>query len=352
MSRTETNPHPVATVEAPDLPEVTVLMPTYNGARFLEEQIESILGQDYKRLRLTVVDDGSQDRSYDLAKEIAARDSRVTVSRNPQNVGLIATIGRLLGSVETPYFALADQDDIWDGKKLSRSLRALRSANTSLVYSDVRVCNANGAVIDQSYLSSRRIRPVTGRDPVPFVFRNPAIGHTIVATKPVADIACDIPTNLVFHEAWIVAAACKVGAVGFVDEQLGRYRVHAANVVGPKRAAVSRRMLALASGQGRLARRQHTRATALTAVARLHPELRPIADLLQRRGNARLRGAPRYFTFMARYVPTIGLGAVLVEAMLFTVQGLVPTRLEDRGPMKAAETGTHGARPSSRRTGS
>jgi glycosyltransferase involved in cell wall biosynthesis len=309
---------------------VTVLMPVYNGERFLRAQIQSILDQDFHGVRLTVLDDASVDGSLEIAKKFAAIDPRVTVLRNYVNQGLILSIGRLMASVDTAYFALSDQDDVWDTSKISRSLDVLRSREALLVYSDVRVCDDHGNLTDRAYLRSRGIRPATGHDPVPFVFRNPAIGHTIVARREVADAARDIPPDLAFHEAWIVAAACAIGRVEFINDQLGSYRVHSTNVVGPMSGGLFHRLGRLRNVPGRLQYRERTRANALSAISRWNPELRKVAELYRRRGWGRVRAMPTLTRFLVRHLRQIGLRAVTIESLLFVVCGFAPP---ERVPM-------------------
>jgi glycosyltransferase involved in cell wall biosynthesis len=303
---------------------VTVLMPVYNGERFLRAQIESILDQDFHGVRLTVLDDASVDRSLAIAKEFAAIDPRVTVLRNEVNQGLIRSIGRLMASVDTAYFALSDQDDVWDTTKIRRSIDALGSRAALLVYSDVRVCDEHGNLISEAYLCSRGIRPATGRDPVPFVFRNPAIGHTIVARREVAEAARDIPLDLVFHEAWIIAAACAIGEVEFINDQLGSYRVHSTNVVGPLSDGLFQRLLRLQTVPRRLQDRERTRANALNAICRWNPELRKIAELYRRRGTGRMIAMPTLTCFLVKHMRQIGFRAVTVESVLFVICGFAP----------------------------
>jgi glycosyltransferase involved in cell wall biosynthesis len=312
---------------------VTVLMPVYNGERFLRTQIESILDQDFRGLRLTVLDDASVDGSLAIAKEFVAIDPRVTLLRNDVNQGLIPSIGRLMASVDTAYFALSDQDDVWDTSKLRRSVDVLRSREAMLVYSDVRVCDDHGNLTDGAYLRSRGIRPATGRDPVPFVFRNPAIGHTIVARREVAEAARDIPADLVFHEAWIVAAACGIGQVEFINDQLGSYRVHSTNVVGPMTGGLFHRLRRLKNAPGRLQDRERTRANALNAISRWNPELRKVAELYRRRGTGRIMAMPTMTRFLVRHVRQIGFRAVTVESVLFVTCGFAPP---ERAPVSSA----------------
>jgi hypothetical protein len=297
--------------------EVTVLMTVFNGAAFLEQQIDSILAQDYPYLRLTAIDDASTDASPNVLAAYAARDSRVTFLRNSTNEGLISSLGRLLRTVETEFFALADQDDIWDADKIRRSVEAL-GCGAELVYSDVRVCDQDGVVVCDTYLRSRNIRPHRGQDAVPFVFRNPAIGHTILSTHRVAAAAADMPPGLVFHEAWIVAVACNFGRVDFVERPMGTYRLHDTNVIGPIASGLLARGRRLARGQ-HAARRLRTRAMGLSAIAAFRPDLRPIASYYHLSGTRRLLKLPCFARFILRYSDVIGVRPALWEILFFAL---------------------------------
>ena len=313
---------------------VTVLMPVFNGERYLRCQLDSILNQDHPCLRILVLDDCSEDGSFQIAMAIAGADRRVTVLRNQQNVGLVRSVGKLLENVTTPFFALSDQDDIWDSSKLSKSVGALMSNQAELVYSDVRICDGAGHILSESYLKSRRIRPIVGRDPVPFVFRNPAIGHTIVSTQRVAREAANIPKDLRFHESWLVAVACRFGNVEFVDEPLGSYRAHDRNLVGPKRGPIQRIVQGFSSRQ-RLRDRELTRATGLAAQARLQPELREVAASFSACGIRRLTQVHTFGRFVLRYARQIGIMPALAEVVWFAADGLLPYQLKSDEPTNA-----------------
>ena len=84
---------------------ISVLLPMYNGERYLAEQVRSILGQEGVDVRLLIVDDCSRDGSLALARSLAAGDGRITVLENAENRGLIGTLDRLLSLVETPSSA-------------------------------------------------------------------------------------------------------------------------------------------------------------------------------------------------------------------------------------------------------
>lgn len=301
-----------------DLPHITVVMPVYNGAAYLEAQVDSILAQTDVRLRLIAADDGSKDGSLELLQRLAAAHPALEVVTNETNMGLMRTLARLLAMVDPAqgYVALADQDDIWDPQKLSVSIAALEARQAALVYSDVRVIDADGTLTGASYLSPRAIRPVEGRNPLAFAFRNPAIGHTIVARAALAPQMALLPPSMTFHEAWLVAVACQSGPVAYVDQRLGGYRQHGGNVIGAKAGAWTR-LKGLFGPNGTLGRRQNTRAAALEALATLDPSLQPLARTMARRGLARLFGWPGFCAWMLRLAPTIGTGPALTEVALF-----------------------------------
>lgn len=269
MSRTDS---------AEGLPRIDVLMPVYNGARYLAEQVDSILAQQGVDLRLIVLDDSSTDGSLRILRSYASRDSRVRIMCNDENMGLIRAIGRLLGVVDAPFFALSDQDDVWDADKLSRSVEFLAATEAALVYSDVRVVGESGEALVDSYLTSRKIRPIEGRQAVPFAFQNPAIGHTMVGRAATARGAAEIPPYLRFHEPWLVAVAANQGAVRFLDAQMGNYREHSTNVVGPSAArSIGSRLTRLLEPERR-EQRCATRAAALQAISTVDPDAVLLAE--------------------------------------------------------------------------
>jgi glycosyltransferase involved in cell wall biosynthesis len=292
--------------EAP--PRVDVLMPVYNGATYLAEQIDSILGQQGVDIRLIVVNDASSDESLRILEGYADSDERVTVFSNPQNLGLIRTIGLLLARVDAPYFALSDQDDVWDEDKMATSIGSLVAWGAALVSSDVRVIDAVGRVTSESYIASRGIRVIEGTNPLPFVFQNPAIGHTLVGLAEVARSASDIPATLVFHEAWIVAVATKLGQVRCIPKPLGSYRFHESNVVGPASARGTVARAKRLVSPGRIEGRYRTRSSALAAVSRAHPRYAKLAAAYSKPHWNLLR-ILRVVASILRIVPSIGLAS-------------------------------------------
>lgn len=107
----------------PATPRVTVLLPVFNGERYLRQAIASILGQTWRDLELLVIDDGSSDASATLAASYA--DARVRLHRHPSNQGLLATLNEGLDLARGEYVARMDADDVAHRDRLARQVRYL-----------------------------------------------------------------------------------------------------------------------------------------------------------------------------------------------------------------------------------
>lgn len=112
---------------------ISVVMPNYNGHRFVEQAIDSVLSQTYKNFELIVVDDCSKDDSLSLIKQKALRDSRVRVIALEHNAGVANARNVGIKKAEGEYIALLDNDDLWTEDKLERQL-ALAQKGADIVY--------------------------------------------------------------------------------------------------------------------------------------------------------------------------------------------------------------------------
>ena len=119
------------------MPELSIIMPTYNGERYLAEQIDSILAQDHADFELLVVDDGSTDGTRTLLEASAERDRRVRVLPSSGNLGQNNRLAQLLGEATGRYVAIADQDDRWAPDRNSLLLAALGDRPMAMARSEL-----------------------------------------------------------------------------------------------------------------------------------------------------------------------------------------------------------------------
>lgn len=115
--------------------QVTIILPVYNGEKYLREAIDSVLSQTFRDFELWVVNDGSTDGTAGIVDSYD--DPRVKRIDNPHNMGLVTTLNRAFALVESPFIARMDDDDIWHPKKLELQMALLDSRP------DVGVCGTS-----------------------------------------------------------------------------------------------------------------------------------------------------------------------------------------------------------------
>ena len=122
---------------------VSIIMPSYNAARFIGESINSVLLQTYSHWELLIADDCSKDNTWKILEEYAQKDSRIKIIKNEKNLGYNKNFEKLLGFVTSDYFMLSDQDDFWLPNKVEESYKKITTENLNLVCSDLEVVDKN-----------------------------------------------------------------------------------------------------------------------------------------------------------------------------------------------------------------
>jgi len=179
---------------------------------------------------------------------------RVQLSRHEHNMGVVSTFEELLTHVDTEYFALCDQDDVWLPDKLERSVRLLESSGADLVYTDLRVVDKNLKEVAPSMWRLSNIIPVSGHPVIPLLLKNSVTGCTVVARRRLLERVLPFPENIPMHDWWLaLVAACDKG-VQPLNEQTVLYRQHEDNAIGASefgvkglRARLGRRHVSVSS---------------------------------------------------------------------------------------------------------
>lgn len=221
-------------------PLINILMATYNGERFVGEQIESIQRQTYKNWRLLVSDDCSADSTLDVVRRYADADNRINiVSEGVKHGGAKENFFALMRFSDAPYCMFCDQDDVWLPEKVEKSLVALQVLEGQygldvplLVFCDMKVVDENLNVLHESFEKSSHF------DPKRLEFRqllahNVAAGCCMLFNRILLDI-CKLSNGegAEMHDWWAMLASSAFGRIRFIDEALSLYRQHGANEVG------------------------------------------------------------------------------------------------------------------------
>jgi len=207
-----------------DRPLVSVALTTYNGERFLRQQLDSLLAQDYPRVEIVAVDDASTDGTPELLAEAAARDGRLRVERNAANLGFARNFERALRLCRGDLVAPCDQDDVWLPGKLGALQAALGSR--AAAYCDSELCDEEGRPLGRL---SRKFRMGPVDDPAALLFTNCVSGHALLLRRSAVEAALPFPEGL-FHDWWLAFVAACAGGIAYCPEPLVRYRQHARSV--------------------------------------------------------------------------------------------------------------------------
>ncbi len=207
-------------------PLISIVMATYNGEKYLREQVDSLLAQSYPSLEFVFVDDASSDASLAILQEYALRDSRIRFISNPVNQGLLATFETGIRASKGEMIALSDQDDVWMPEKISLLAGAIDSH--SLIYADSALTNAAGTVTGKF---SDRNHLCDYPTALHYVFGTKAMGHAMLFKREIIDIALPFP-DYVGHDYILGFAAAALKGVSYFPATLVNYRQHSSNTMG------------------------------------------------------------------------------------------------------------------------
>ncbi len=208
-------------------PLVSVVMSVYNGSKYLEEQIRSILNQTYRNLELVIIDDKSTDNSLDVITEIGQSDNRLRIFRNDVNVGFNQSFARGIELAEGELIAISDQDDIWLTGKVEQLVRGLGGG--ILIYSNSGLIDESGSEIAGGL--DDRIMHVDNPGFKSFLEGNFITGHTCLFRKELKKFILPIPAGIQYYDWWMGFVASNVGKVIYLNQVLTRYRIHPESVI-------------------------------------------------------------------------------------------------------------------------
>jgi glycosyltransferase involved in cell wall biosynthesis len=223
------------------LPEVEVLLATYNGERFLREQLDSIFAQDYGNIRVLARDDGSSDSTVDILAEYAERfPGRLRLMPPSSPTGSPKSNFLLLMKASTAdYICFSDQDDVWLPDKVSRTKRAMDQLESRwgkrvplLVFTDLALVDENLRMIDESFWTCLHIIPERINRRAQLMVHSVVTGSTVMLNRPLLDLSLRMSEDAYMHDGWVSWVASYMGKSSIVRTQTVLYRQHDCNVLG------------------------------------------------------------------------------------------------------------------------
>lgn len=201
---------------------ISVCIPTYNGASFLKEQLDSILCQLTADDEVIISDDSSTDDTIKIVEYY--NDSRIKLLKNNSFHSPIYNLENALRHSKGDFIFLSDQDDVWLPEKVKIMLEHLQKYDC--VVSDAKVVDAECNIIHESFFELNHSGPGLLRNLV----KNGFLGCCMAFTRTILEKALPFPNPIPMHDTWIGITAEKYGKTLFLKEPLIYYRRHGKNV--------------------------------------------------------------------------------------------------------------------------
>jgi len=205
---------------------VAICMSTYNGEKYLEEQLKSLFSQTYSNIKIYVRDDGSSDKT----KEILCKyKEKITIVESTKNLGVVQSFMQLLKYVENAdYYAFCDQDDIWLPNKIERAVEKLEENNNqipTMYFSDYDYCDENMNYISRSAINKNG--PSFQNALVECI----SLGMNMVINHNLRDILVKNKIEKAMYHDWIIyLISSAIGNIIYDREVSVKYRRHGNNV--------------------------------------------------------------------------------------------------------------------------
>jgi glycosyltransferase involved in cell wall biosynthesis len=217
------------------IPRVTVLLATFNGVKFLDQQLNSLTGQHEVEVEVYANDDGSTDGTVDLLEIWKATGLIKKISRSNQIGSSQAFLNLLKLCNEKSFVAFCDQDDVWEARKLITQINHVTNDKP------IAVATTRSYIDEESHMigisPNLRFKPCFENA----IVENIAPGNTILINRKSVELINSFKSPRIFHhDSWIYLLVSAFGDVIHIQEPLTRYRIHSSNSVGLRKIKFKR----------------------------------------------------------------------------------------------------------------
>ena len=219
---------------------VDILLATFNGFSFIASQLDSILSQDYKNIRLIIRDDMSTDSTSRVLEAYSNQfPDVITLLPSERQLGAKGNFSYLMGYSKADYIMFADQDDVWEEGKVGATLERMNLLELHnskdiplLVHTDLKVVDRDLNVLSSSFWNYCGIDPSKGHTLNRLLMQNVVTGCTMMINRPLLELGFPVPESAVMHDWWLALVAAAFGKIEVLPEATMLYRQHARNTVG------------------------------------------------------------------------------------------------------------------------
>ncbi|MCZ6899233.1 MAG: glycosyltransferase [Bacteroidetes bacterium] len=201
--------------------EISVCIATFNGEKYIRDQISSILGQLSQGDEIIITDDGSTDNTLEILEDF--KDPRIKIHQNKNRLGPVYNFENALSKASNQYIFLADQDDIWNERKIKTFKSYL--SDYDVVVSDCSVVDNDLKITNPSFYALRK----SGKGLFKNFFQNSYLGCCMAFHRQVLKKALPFPPQLPMHDIWLGLVTELFFKSIFIEDKLILFRRHHLN---------------------------------------------------------------------------------------------------------------------------
>jgi len=219
--------------------KVSILLATYNGAKYLKEQLDSLYAQTNSNIEIIARDDRSSDNTIEILK---SHDVKLLTRK--ENLAAKGSFAELLSyavaNCESDYFMFCDQDDVWESDKVEKTLAKMQELEQEfsniplLVHTDLKVVDEHLHTIGASMWAYENIDP-SKNSLNRLLIHNTITGCTMMINRKLAQKCLPIPNGAIMHDWWIGLVASSFGKIAYIDQSTIQYRQHSKNDTGTRK---------------------------------------------------------------------------------------------------------------------
>ena len=223
-------------------PKLCILLASYNGEKYISEQLDSIINQTYKNWELIIRDDGSKDETVTILNKYEKKVERIKILRDVSgNLGFLKYFEELLYTAKEEFDLFSDQDDFWLKNKLEKLVDKIRDLDEQLlskpllVHCNSLVCDEKLEIIKEKFIDSKIAKKTNSNI---YFFEYIVQGSTSMVNKKMIKESLPFLKNVTLHDRYFHLLSQFLGTRVFIDESLVKYRQHERNEIGANRSII------------------------------------------------------------------------------------------------------------------
>ena len=203
-------------------------MATYNGEKYISQQIDSILNQEFTDFNLIICDDQSTDQTIQIIKEYMQKDSRISLYINESNLGYNQNFMKLIQLSNAPFFSIADQDDIWYPNQLNDLYEAIIVNNVDIVYGESKYIDS----FNQPILIRDYVKHIKVTKPYVLFEDNIVPGRNMLVNARLKKYLFPVPplSRFFIYDWYLALKAVENQGIYYINRVINQYRVHQSSV--------------------------------------------------------------------------------------------------------------------------